>query len=76
MVIIEISTLPNGSHRNQIGNFETIPNGYAMIPDSMETPNFPFGEVEVNKIDGVVTVTKWTPGKEPAPFPDDIVEVF
>jgi hypothetical protein len=67
--MIEVKTLPNGSHRNQIGNFETIPNGYAMIPDGMETPNFPFGEVEVNKIDGVVTVTKWTPGKEPVPPP-------
>lgn len=54
--IIEINALENGSHRNQTGIFETIPEGWAVVPDDIETPNFPFGEVEV---DGNV-VTKWT----------------
>ena len=30
--------------------------------------NFPFGEVEAVEIDGVMTVTKWTPGTLPAPI--------
>ena len=69
MRIIEIKTLSNGSHRNQMGDFKTIPNGYALIPDDMETPNFPYGEVEVEEIDGVMTVTKWTEGVIPDPEP-------
>ena len=59
MKIIEIQSLENGSHRNQTGDFEVIPQGFAVIPDDMETPNFPFGDVETEEIDGVVTVTKW-----------------
>lgn len=62
MKIIEIKTLPNGAHRNQQGDFENISVGYAVIPDDVETPNFPFGEIEVEEIDGVMTVTKWIPG--------------
>lgn len=63
--IIEIKTLPNGAHRNQSGSFRTIPEGYAVIPKGMKTPNFPFGEVRVEKIDGVMTVAEWTPGVVP-----------
>ncbi len=77
MRIIEIKTLSNGSHRNQIGNFKTIPNGYAVIPDNMETPNFPFGEITVEEIDGVMTVTKWVAGEipEPEPIPEPETEL-
>ena len=39
----------------------TIPQGWAVIPDDINTPNFPFGEIEVKEIDGINTVTKWTP---------------
>ena len=53
--IIEINTLENGSHRNQIGNFKTIPEGWAVIPDDMETPNFPFGDIEVKDEDIIGT---------------------
>lgn len=71
MTIIEITALPNGAHRNQTGTFSAIPDGWAIIPDGMETPNFPFGEVEVaEEIDGVMTVTKWTPGEIPEPEPE------
>ena len=62
MKIVEIKALENGAHRNQIGDFNTIPKGWAIIPDNMETENFPFGEIEVNDIDGIMTVTKWVAG--------------
>jgi hypothetical protein len=72
MRIIEIAPLENGAHRNQtIGNgfyFSKLPAGWAIIPADMETPNFPFGEVEVEEIDGVMTVTKWFPGEMPKPI--------
>ena len=61
MKLIEIKKLSNGSHRNMSGNNLIIPQGWAVIPDYMETPNFPFGEIETKVIDGVTTVTKWTP---------------
>lgn len=69
MKIIEIQALENGGHRNQTGDFEVIPNGYAVIPDDTETPNFPFGEVAVKEIDGIMTVTKWVAGTIPEPEP-------
>lgn len=53
--IIEINTLENGSHRNQVGNFKTIPEGWAVVPDDMETPNFPFGEFETKDEDIIGT---------------------
>ena len=62
MKIIEIKSLPNGGHRNQEGDFTTIPEGWAVIPDNIETPNFPFGEVAAKEVEGVMTVTKWVAG--------------
>lgn len=48
MRIIEIEALDNGAHRNQTGNFKTIPEGYALIPDGMTIPStFPFVNIEV-----------------------------
>lgn len=75
MRIIEIQVLLNGGHRNQTGNFKTIPNGWAVIPEDMETPNFPFGEIEVEEIDGVMTVTKWVAGEIPATPPKPVTEM-
>lgn len=69
MRIIEIKTLKNGGHRNQTADLTTIPEGWAVIPDNMTTENFPFGEVEVKEIDGVMTVTKWVAGAIPEPEP-------
>lgn len=74
MTIIEIAALSNGAHRNQTGNFSVIPDGWAVIHDGMETPNFPFGEVEVAKINGVMTVNKWTAGTIPEPEPEPELE--
>lgn len=70
MRIIEIAALDNGAHRNQTGNLSTIHDGWAVIPEGMETPNFPFGEVEVAETNGVMTVTKWTAGTIPEPEPE------
>ena len=70
MLIIEIASLDNGAHRNQTGNFSATPDGWAVIPDSMTTENFPFGEVEVAEINGVMTVTSWTAGTIPEPEPE------
>lgn len=65
MQIIEIQSLKNGAHKNQAGDFSNIPEGWAVIPDDVKTPNFPFGEVEVENINGVMTVTRWIAGVVP-----------
>ena len=79
MRIIEIAPLDNGAHRNQsYPGF--VPDGWAVIRDDLETENFPFGEVEVAEINGVMTVTKWTPGvmpePEPTPEPEEETSVW
>ena len=70
MTIVEITALENGSHRNQTGVFNTIPEGWAVIPENIELKNFPFGEMETKAIDGVLTVTKWLSGDTPKPYPE------
>lgn len=65
MKIIEIKAQENGSHRNQTGQFSAIPEGWAVLSDNMDAPNFPFGEIEVEEIEGVMTVTKWEAGTLP-----------
>lgn len=86
MQIIEIQALSNGARRNQRGEFNYIPEGWAVIPEEMETPNFPFGDIEVEEIDGVMTVTSWIAGVIPEDDPpveaepiitaDDILNVI
>ena len=75
MQMLEINTLENGAHENQTYH-GILPDGWAVIPDDLETENFPFGEVTVEEIDGVMTVTKWTAGviPEPDPEPDPVSE--
>lgn len=69
--IIEIEKLPNGAHRNQTSSVKiSVPEGWAFLPDDMETTNFPFGDIETEVIDGVMTVTSWTPGEKPEPEPE------
>lgn len=54
MKIIEITALDNGAHRNQTGHVSTVPEGWAVIPDTMTIPDtFPFVNITVK--DGVVT---------------------
>lgn len=70
MRIIEIAALSNGAHRNQtVSGAITVPDGWAVIPDTLETPNFPFGEVTVNDAAPPV-VTSWTAGELPEPEPE------
>lgn len=71
MKIIEINALLNGAHRNQTGRFYQIPDGWAVIPDSIAIPSaFPFVDITV---DGQ-TVTSMTAGIVPDPEPSPIPE--
>ena len=64
MNMLEIKALENGAHNNQTYH-GVLPDGWAVIPDGMVCENFPFGEVEAEEINGVMTMTKWTPGEMP-----------
>lgn len=70
MRIIEITALPNGAHRNQSWDSSVLPEGCAVIPDGMNTPSFPFGDIMVEVVKGVPTVTKWIPREMPEPGPE------
>lgn len=72
MKIIEITALSNGSHRNHTYH-GVLPEDWAVIPDDMDTPNFPFGEITVEEVNGTPTATTWIPGvlPEPAPVEDE-----
>lgn len=77
MRLVEIIALGNGAHRNQTIDWEiTPPDGWAVIPENMNTPNFPFGEITAKEINGVVTVTKWVAGTIPEPelIPEPITQ--
>lgn len=66
MRIIEIVALSNGAHRNQTVTSSIVPpTGWAVMPNNMVATNFPFGEVEAEEINGIMTVTKWIPGVLP-----------
>ena len=69
MRLIEINVLSSGGHNNQtINGTIPVPDGWAIIPDGMETPNFPFGEITVEGGTPPV-VTSWTPLPIPEPEP-------
>lgn len=75
MQIVEIAALSNGAHNNQTIDGVTpetfpIPEGWAMVPEDLETPNFPFGEVTAEEMDGIMTVTSWSPLPIPEPEPE------
>ena len=75
MRLIKIEKLKNGGHDNQtIDRISKIPKGWAVIPDDMATPSFPFGDITVKEIDEVMTVTSWTAGKIPEPTPEPSAE--
>ena len=66
MRLIKIEKFENGAHDNQtVDRMRNIPEGWAVIPDDMETTNFPFGDLSAEEVDGVMTVTSWTPGEIP-----------
>ena len=73
MKIVEIIPLENGAHNNQtINGVDSatfpVPSGWAIIPDGMETPNFPFGEITVDGSNPPIVIS-WTPGEMPEPEP-------
>ena len=69
MNIIEIAPLENGAHRNQSGGISVVPEGWAVVPADIVTENFPFGEITVEDVNGVPTVTSWSPLPMPEPEP-------
>lgn len=72
MTIIELAPLDNGAHRNQTTDQPVpLPEGWAVVPESMlPLESFPFGEVSAEDMDGVPTVTGWTPLPVPDPEPE------
>ena len=71
MTIIQIEPNENGGHANQTTDANiSIPTGWAVIPPTLDTPNFPFGTLTAEEIDGVMTVTSWTAGEIPEPEPE------
>lgn len=71
MKLIEILALDNGAHRNFTTDMEVpVPEGWAVIPEEMEIPDtFPFVDIEIAEVEGVMTVTAVTPGVMPEPEP-------
>ena len=69
MKMIEISALSNGAHRNQTFH-GVLPDGWALDSNNLCVESFPFGEVTVEEVDGMMTVVAWTPGEVPEPDPE------
>lgn len=73
MTIIEIQPLSNGAHRNQTGSMTTVPDGWAILPADLDTPNFPFGDITADD-STPPRVTSWTAGEIPEPDPEPEAE--
>ena len=70
MRLVEIEKLNTGAHRNQtISHLNTIPEGWAVIPEFIVCRKFPYGDITVEEINGVMTVTSGVAGEIPAPEP-------
>lgn len=70
MRIIKIEAEPSGMHQYVTSSLDMpVPDGWAKVPDDMVLENCPWGEVTTDKVDGVMTVTDWTPGEIPEPEP-------
>lgn len=75
MLIIEIAALDNGAHRNQTGNLRTIPEGWAVVPDTIEVPDtFPFVDIEVEGQTVIAMTAGVMPEPEPIPEPEPTTE--
>lgn len=75
MRIIRIKTNKIGGHSCMtVPNLTQLPVGWAVLPDNIETPNFPYGNITVKTRCGVPTVIGWTPKRipkrEPVPDPE------
>ena len=67
MILIKVSQTNEAAHACCFfnNNIKNIPEGWAVIPDDMETPNLPYGDIAIEDIEGVPTVTSWTPREMP-----------
>lgn len=70
MRIVEIAALENGAHRNLDTTGKTVPNGWAIVPAGLETPNYPFGVITVDGQSPPVVLT-WEGLPMPEPDPAD-----
>ena len=72
MRIVEIAALENGAHRNLDTTGRTVPDGWAIVPAGLETPNYPFGNLTVDgQTPPVVLTWEPLPVPEPEPEPDE-----
>lgn len=69
MRIVQIESLENGAHLNQTVTGHYIPDGWAVIPDEMPCPNFPFGSLKTMRVDNHDVATEWIPSDLPDPAP-------
>lgn len=77
LTIVEIISDAFGGHNNHTAYYSIpVPDGWAVISPEVGTPktleNFPFGNFEVEEIDGVLYMKKdsWTPLPMPEPAPE------
>lgn len=71
MTIIKIEKEKDGWHQNISGSVSNIPDGWALLPESLQIPKtFPFVNIEVSDIDGVQTVTSISESTVPKPEPE------
>lgn len=71
MQMIEIAALDNGAHRNQTMHGNLL-DGWAVVPvDPKTLKNFPYGNFEVEDVDGVphMVADSWEPLPMPEPDP-------
>lgn len=77
MLIIEIAALENGAHRNQTGHLRIIPDGWAVVPYSIEIPDtFPFVNIEVVGRMVIAMTPGVVPEPEPMPEPQEVPDVW
>ena len=75
MLIIEIQPLETGAHRNQTGNLNTIPKGWAEVPPGISVPDtFPFVDIEVDGQTVIAMTAGIVPEPEPEPEPEPTLE--
>ncbi len=74
-MIIKIEPNSNGSHANQSTTPKVIPDGWAVVPDSIEIPDtFPFVNIETENGVVISMTAGIIPAPEPLPKPEPTAE--